>query len=113
MNDSAKKFWHAVDDDDMARVKQLVEQSPELVRKRYFGVAWKPEEIEGFEFSNTALHTAAVNSRVPLAKLLIKFGADINAIGYEENKVSLRRSFSPPGRDRSKCSGYCSTRELI
>ena len=86
MNDSAKKFWHAVDDDDMARVKQLVEQSPELVRKRYFGVAWKPEEIEGFEFSNTALHTAAVNSRVPLAKLLIKFGADINAIGYEENK---------------------------
>lgn len=79
-------FWTAVADDDIDCVKTLLDQHPELVRERYFGVAWKPEPVEGVQFTNTALHTTAVNSQVELAKLLIENGADVDAIGYEENK---------------------------
>ena len=86
MSKATKQFWAAVADDDVPSVKTLLDRHPELVRERYFGVAWKPEPVEGLQFGNTALHTAVVNSRVELAKLLIENGADIDAIGYEENK---------------------------
>jgi len=86
MSNTTNQFWAAVANDDIDCLKTMLDRQPELVRERYFGVAWKPEPVKGLQFSNTALHTATVNSRVELAKLLIANGADINAIGYEENK---------------------------
>lgn len=80
------KFWSAVAENDIASVTSLLENYPEFVQERYFGVAWNPATVDDCKFSNTALHTTAVNSQVELAKLLIKNGAGINAIGYEENK---------------------------
>ena len=41
---------------------------------------------EGFGFTNTALHCAAVNGHVETVRVLLEQGADPNAIGYEANK---------------------------
>jgi len=86
MSDSAEEFWKAIDANDVETTKSLLQDSPALVNERYFGIAWKTEPNCDIQFSNTALHNAAVNSRVKIAELLIRSGADVNAIGYEENK---------------------------
>ena len=41
MSKATKQFWAAVADDDIPSVKTLLDRHPELVRERYFGVAWK------------------------------------------------------------------------
>jgi hypothetical protein len=81
-----QSFWNAVAENDVAACELLLNNDPSLVSARYFGIAWTPEPNPSIHFSNTALHTASVNSRVDVAKLLIRFGADVNAIGYEDNK---------------------------
>ena len=96
---SESEFWDAVDSNDVERVARLVEATPELVNARFRGDAWNPgygwsnaarQSIPvpgGFPYTNTALHTAAVNKgRAPLAELLLKSGADPNAMGFETNK---------------------------
>ncbi len=91
-------FWNAVDNDDVDRVAELLEQSSSWVKKRFSGEAWKPCHIWSYEartqvptpaefrFTNMAIHTAAVNSRTEMVQLLLRHGADANAIGYEPNK---------------------------
>ena len=90
-------FWKAVDDNDVDTVAKLLDQSPSLVDERFVGEAWKPKHIwnhepagqilapPDFPFTNSALHTAAVNARTELARLLLQRRADANSIGYEPN----------------------------
>lgn len=92
------KFWNAVDKDDVDTLGSLLAQSPSLVAATYFGEAWKPNHVwshkqgkpvptpTDFPFTNTALHTAVVNSRIELVQLLLRHGADANAVGFEQNK---------------------------
>jgi ankyrin repeat protein len=91
-------YWRAVQNDDIAALEHLLAQSPSLVHETIPGEAWQPghwyDPAAGkrvpvphdFLFSNTALHTAAVNGHAELASLLLRHGANPNAIGYEANK---------------------------
>jgi ankyrin repeat protein len=79
-------------------VRELLSASPQLVRACFKGEAWRPGQVydcdaggpvatpDGYPFSNTALHTAAVLGRAELARVLLEHGADPNDIGYEGNK---------------------------
>ncbi len=86
MSDPIPEFWKAIEDNDASTVESLLKETPSLVQERYCGIAWQPKAQCDIHFTNTALHNAAVNSRVEIAEQLIRFGADVNAIGYEENK---------------------------
>lgn len=91
-------YWKAVEENDVARVAALLDQSSSLANERYTGEAWVPGNVydfterkqvpapADFPFTNTALHTAAVNARTELIEVLLRHGADANAIGYEANK---------------------------
>ena len=95
MNDA---YWNAVHNADVTNVARMLDESSSLVDEWYAGEAWIPGHIydpaecnqipapSEFPFTNTALHTAAVNGRAELAELLLRHGADANAIGYEANK---------------------------
>jgi hypothetical protein len=92
------QYWEAVQGDDLRALRILLEQHPDLVHQRIKGESWAPGRIhdpdakgqvpapQDYPFTNTAVHFAAVNSKVELMKLLIEFGADLNAVGYEANK---------------------------
>ena len=91
-------YWKAVEENDVAKVAALLDQSSSLVDERYTGEAWIPGSVydsterkqvpapADFPFTNTALHTAVVNARTELAEVLLRHGADANANGYEANK---------------------------
>ena len=82
-------FWNAVADNDVDAAEDLLNESASLVNERFHGVAWDPTKRRNpnqFPFTNTALHTAAVNSRSDMAAMLLSKGADPNAVGYEESK---------------------------
>jgi len=88
-------FWKAVDNNDVETVSKLLQESADLVNDRFVGEAKKPNHIWShelkkqvptpinFKFTNTALHTATINSYLELAALLCKHGADVNDIGFE------------------------------
>jgi hypothetical protein len=91
-------YWRAVRDNDVAALERLLANSPSLVHEVVRGEAWEPGHWydpaagkrvpvpQHFEFTNSALHTAAVNGRAELASLLLRRGAAPDAIGYEGNK---------------------------
>ena len=91
-------FRNAVNNNDVDTIEALLAETSSLVEERYSGEAWvagciydsgQRKQIPApadFPFTNTALHTASVNGRTDLTSLLIRYGTDINAIGYEANK---------------------------
>ena len=88
-------FWEAVANNDTSALQNLLAASPELAGARFVGNAWNPaaapDETRATEhdFTNTALHTAAVNSHTEMVQLLLQFGADPNAIGFERDNKGL------------------------
>ena len=94
----SEAYWNAVKTADITSVAQMLDKSRSLVGERYAGEAWIPEHIydsaerkqiaapADFPFTNTALHSATVNGQTELVELLLRYGADTNAIGYEANK---------------------------
>lgn len=80
----------------MDRVRLLLEADPSLANARMLGDAtlldekiWKNKtivDIDRDERRDTpALHHAVFHGYVDMAKLLLEFGADIHALGYENN----------------------------
>ena len=98
MASSQIEFWNVVRENDWVGLEKLLDQYPDWVDARITGSAWNPGHIynpqsksqvvppDDFPFSNTALHVASVNGRPELVRVLIEHGADVNAIGFEENK---------------------------
>ena len=91
-----EQYWEAVANNDTATLIDLLAASPELVGERFAGNAWSPAEQpnEGasaveHDFTNTALHTAAVTDRTEMVKILLQHGADPNAIGFEKDNKGL------------------------
>ena len=89
-----EQFWQAVANDDTATLINLLASSQELVHERFVGNAWLPTQSPDplaveYEFTNTALHVASVNSQTEMVKILLQHGADANAIGFEKDNKGL------------------------
>ena len=91
-----EQYWKAVANNDTATLTNLLAASPEWVGERFVGNAWSPVDTldegtsaEEHDFTNTALHTAAVNARAEMVKILLQHGADPNAIGFEKDNKGL------------------------
>ena len=86
-------YFEAVRANDVERVREILEAEPALVHQRIadlFAEVWAPAD-PGDRQSNTALHWAAVKgwrnaALAPLAQILIDYGADVDAMGYNGNK---------------------------
>ena len=86
-------YFQAVRANDLDRVQEILEVEPALVHQRVADLSaepWAPAD-PGDRQSNTALHWAAVRgwrkaALAPLAQILIDYGADVDAMGYNGNK---------------------------
>ena len=89
-------FFEAVRDDDLDTVRQFLSDNPALANGRMPGDSsilnfqvWLDRKrvpiTDKDERFGTALHYAAIWGKLQLAKLLLEFGADVNAIAYENN----------------------------
>lgn len=67
----AQEIFDAIRSGDLAKVKELVEKDPQLVKARYRS------------FQSTPLHVAADANNAAIVKYLIEKGADINALNTE------------------------------
>jgi ankyrin repeat protein len=91
--DGMTAYFEAVRANDVERVREILEAEPALVHQRIadlFAEVWAPAD-PGDRQSNTALHWAAVKgwrnaALAPLAQILIDYGADVDAMGYNGNK---------------------------
>ena len=91
-------YWNAIRSADVGKVAEILEASPSLVEERFAGEAWVPGHVydsaeqkqvptpTDFPFTNAAIHSATVNAQTELVELLLRHGANANAMGYEANK---------------------------
>lgn len=96
MEETIQNYWQSIVANNTILLGTLLRQHPHLVKSTFTGTAWHPKapfadhstELKNpnFNFTYTALHTAAVHSFTEVGRLLLDHGADPNAIGYEDNK---------------------------
>jgi len=90
------EYFAAVRDGDLAKAASLLDEDPGLVNARIRGDSmllngkvWENRQVVDMEPDDsrdtTALHYAAVHGKTDLARLLLDRGADVHAIGYENN----------------------------
>lgn len=70
---------------DMATVRQSLDSDSNIVRARRAAGMGVPVSSVGF----TPLHEAAVRGEQEIAKLLLEYGADVNALGGQHQITSL------------------------
>ena len=89
-------YFAAVRENDLGKVASFLDDEPSLANARMRGDSWLLNEQvwEGKKMvpvapddqrDGTALHHAAIHGYAGLAKLLLDHGADVNAMGYENN----------------------------
>jgi ankyrin repeat protein len=88
-------YFRCVRANDVSQVRAILTSYPDLVHQRIADLSaepWQAAEPANRK-SNTALHWTALHytapagqSYAPLAQVLIEYGADIDALGYNENK---------------------------
>ena len=90
------EFFAAVRSNNMKRTRSLLQSNPSLVKARILGDAtllngqvWRNKskvDVDTGEKRNTpALHHAVFHANLDMAKLLLEYGADVHALGYENN----------------------------
>jgi ankyrin repeat protein len=94
---STREFFEAVRANDLPRVNEILSRDNRLVNARcpgdarLLGVVWNRKNSHDpvaadDPRSSTALHHAAHNRLTDLAEVLLRYGADPNAIGYDNNR---------------------------
>ena len=97
MEDNQKRdFFDAVRSNELERTRSLLAADSALANARIFGDAtllneqvWQNKTVVDIDADETrdtpALHHAVFHGNVEMAKLLLEHGADIHALGYENN----------------------------
>ena len=96
MQSNTKEFFSAVRANDLHQSLAMLESDPSLANARILGDAtllneqiWRNKKIVDIdadeERDTPALHHAAFHGHVEMAQLLLEYGADIHALGYENN----------------------------
>lgn len=91
-----QEFFDAVRSNDLDRTRALLRSDRSLANARILGDAtllneqvWRNKTIvnvePGEKRDTPALHHAVFHSNLEMAKLLLEHGADVHAIGYENN----------------------------
>ncbi len=91
-----REFFEAVRSNDVPRTRLLLQSDSSLANARILGDAtllnervWRDKvivDIDSDEKRDTrALHHAVFHGNVEMASLLLEHGADIHALGYENN----------------------------
>lgn len=96
METTTQQFFEAVRQNEVERVRKLLQFDPTLVHARILGDAtllneqiWSNKQavdIGANEQRDTpALHHSVFHGHLDMVNLLLEFEADVNAIGYENN----------------------------
>jgi len=91
-----REFSQAVRDNNLNHLAELLAENEGLAHARIRGdstllneCVFKDKQIvpmsDGDTRDTTALHYASFKGNVKLAEMLLDYGADVNAIGYENN----------------------------
>ncbi|MEM8679627.1 MAG: ankyrin repeat domain-containing protein [Planctomycetota bacterium] len=93
---SRDDFFAAVRANDVQRVRAMLNDDPSLAQARQPGDAtllnkqvWRDKQVVPIDTGDTrdspALHHAVFHANVEMAALLLEEGADVHALGYENN----------------------------
>jgi ankyrin repeat protein len=96
MDTEHKYFFDAVRSNDLDRTRNLLQANPSLANARILGDAtllneqiWRNKtavDVAADEKRNTpALHHAVFHGNFEMTSLLLEHGADVHALGYENN----------------------------
>ena len=91
-----QEFFAAIRRNDLDRVNEFLKSNSSLANVRMLGDAtllndqiWVNKKVVPIEAEETrdapALHYTVFHNHIEMAKLLLDYGADIHAIGYENN----------------------------
>ena len=78
----ARKLWKAVWDDDINKVKDLLQQGANSNHKLYWTKEWS-------QCKDPPLHTACWKGNLEIVKMLLNNGAGIDKGGGEYNRIPL------------------------
>ena len=98
-DEQQREFFAAVRSNDLEVARSLLHSSPSLANSRMLGDAtllneqvWENQKKVDISADETrdspALHHAVFHGNVEMARLLLDHGADIHALGYENNHES-------------------------